>query len=252
MAGTIGSRVQIVESPEVRFSKPTVVVGLPEAGLVGTIAASYLAQLLQLPEIGYVESELEPPVVVVQKSQPRYPIRIFGRNDLVVFVCDVPLGPRFATVFSSALVNWCVSKQSKLLVGVTGIPSADRLEQKQELPSVFYATTVRKDLMSSVSGSAQILEEAAVVGTYALILKRCMALGQPNVTFFAESHMNFPDPGAAAAVINVLKILLRVEVDVKPLLEESEQIRLKTRELMKRTQQSMEQQMRQGTPGVYA
>jgi uncharacterized protein len=244
-------KVQIVENGQARFSNPVVVVGLPEAGLVGTIAASYLAQLLKLPQIGHVDSELEPPVVIVEKSEPRYPIRIFGREDLAVFVCDIPLTPRLATEFSTAVVNWCLEKHARLLIGATGLPSKTRLEQEEELPSVFYVTTAPSEISDLISNFAQTLEEAVVVGTYALILKKCMALHQPNITFFAESHFDFPDPGAAAAVINVLKTVLGVEVDVKPLLEESEQIRLKSRELMKRTQQSM-QQMAQGTPGVYA
>lgn len=245
------SKVRIVEYPNARISNPYVVVGLPEAGLVGSISSSYLANLLKLPEIGYVESELEPPVVVVENSVPRYPIRIFGRDNLVVFVCDIPLTPRLAMEFANAVVNWAMEKNSKLLIGATGLPSRDRLEQKTELPSVFYAATAQMENYASILNSAHALEEAIVVGTYALILRRCRTKGQPNITFFAESHLDFPDPGAAAAVINVLKILLNIEVDVKPLLEESEQIRVKTRELMKRTQQSM-QQMSKGAPELYA
>ena len=88
------------------------------------------------------------------------------------------------------------------------------------------------------------------MGTYALILKKCLAVNQPNITLFAESHLDFPDPGAAAAVIDVLKRLLRLNVDVKPLLEESEQVRLRSRDLMKRTEQSM-QRMSQEAHGLY-
>ena len=218
---------------------------------MGSIASSYLANLLKLPEIGYMESELEPPVVVVENSVPRYPIRIFGKDNLVVFVCDIPLTPKLATEFATAVVNWSISKHSKLVIGATGLPSRDRLDQKNESPSVFYAATAQMENFSSILNSAQALEEAIVVGTYALILRKCRSSGQPNITFFAESHFDFPDPGAAAAVLNVLKILLNIEVDVKPLLEESEQIRVKTRDLMKRTQQSM-QQMSREAPGLYA
>jgi uncharacterized protein len=227
------------------------VIGLPEAGLVGSIACSYLAQSLKLPEIGYIESELEPPVVLVERSVPRYPIRIFAREELVVVVCDIPLTPRLATEFSNSVVNWAISKNSKLVIGATGLPSNTRLEQKEEIPTVFYASTASKDDIARISSKAQVLEEGIVVGTYALILKSCMALKQPNITLFAESHLDFPDPGAAAAVINILNELLGTQVDIKPLLEESEQVRLRTRDLMKRTQQSM-QQMSREAPSLYA
>jgi uncharacterized protein len=244
------SKVQILEYGDSKLFKPNIVVGLPEAGLVGSIATSYLAQVLQLPEIGYVESELEVPVIVVEKSVPKYPFRIYGRDNLVVFACDIPLTPRLATEFSFSLVDWALSKQSRLIIGASGLPSNDRLEQEQELPNVFYATTAQKETYSSIIGAAKPLEEGFIVGTYSLILKRCMAMRQPNITFFAKSHLDFPDPGAAAAVINILKLLLGIDIDIKPLLQESEQIRLKTRELMKRTQQSMKQ-MSQGAPELY-
>ena len=244
-------KVQIVEYSGSKLTRPNIIVGLPEAGLVGSIAASYLAEMLKLPEIGYVDSELVPPLVVVEKSYPRYPIRIFGKEDIVIVVVDIPLTPRLATEFSTALVNWAVSKQSRLILGATGLPSKDRMEQKNEMPEVFYATTATSEVIAPISSTVQKLEEGIIVGTYALILKKCLTMNQPNVTLFAESHLDFPDPGAAAAVINVLKRLLKLDVDVKPLLEESEQVRLRSRELMKRTQQSM-QQMSQEAQGLYA
>ena len=245
------SRIQILEDREPKFySKPSVIVGLPEAGLVGTIASSYLIQVLRLPEIGHIESDLEPPLVVVEKSEPKHAIRLFGREDLVIFLSDIPFPSRLSSEFSSAVVNWSLARQARLLIGVTGIPSTARLNLQQDLPRVFYITT-RKELASSVSPPAEIFEEGLIAGTYALLLKACMRLGQPNMTFLAESHPNFPDPGAAAAIIMDMKSFLGIEIDVKQLLQESEQIRLKLRELMKRTQQSYESTPER-PPGVYS
>jgi predicted ATP-grasp superfamily ATP-dependent carboligase len=38
------------------------IVGVPEVGLVSTIAASYLKDQLKLPEVGFIDSELLPQV----------------------------------------------------------------------------------------------------------------------------------------------------------------------------------------------
>jgi len=89
-----------------------------------------------------------------------------------------------------------------------------------------------------------------MVGTYAMLLKHCMAHAQSSVTLLAESYIQFPDPGAAAAVIEILNRLLSLEVNTKNLLEESEEIRIRNRELMSKTQQAM-QQARESLPGVY-
>lgn len=89
-----------------------------------------------------------------------------------------------------------------------------------------------------------------MVGTYAMLLKHCMAHAQSSVTLLAESYIQFPDPGAAAAVIEILNRLLSLEVNTKNLLEESEEIRIRNRELMSKTQQAM-QQARESLPGIY-
>ena len=41
------------------------IVGLPDVGLVGLIAMSYLISELNLEEIAYMDSDLLPPVVVL-------------------------------------------------------------------------------------------------------------------------------------------------------------------------------------------
>ena len=58
----IETKLEIKEYEPSKISKPNIIVGVPEAGLVGTISASYLIQQLKLPETGYIDSELVPPV----------------------------------------------------------------------------------------------------------------------------------------------------------------------------------------------
>jgi len=84
----------------------------------------------------------------------------------------------------------------------------------------------------------------------ASLLKYCVNFEQPAVVLLAESYLDFPDPGAAASIIKVLNNSVSLGLDVKPLIEESEEIRLRNRELMKRTQQAM-QQAAQTIPSVY-
>jgi len=90
----IETKLEIKEYEPSKISKPNIIVGVPEAGLVGTISASYLIQQLKLPEAGYIDSELVPPVVVVHDSKPKRPIRIFGRDDVVIIASEVPLNPK--------------------------------------------------------------------------------------------------------------------------------------------------------------
>ena len=53
--------VTVVEEEGVVHKNPIVIEGLPDVGLVGTIAASYVIEKMGYTKIGYVESDLFPP-----------------------------------------------------------------------------------------------------------------------------------------------------------------------------------------------
>jgi len=234
-----------------KLSRPAVVVGVPEMGLVGTIAASYLVEHLGLPEIAYVDSEMMPQVIVVQDAEPKPPIRIYGKGLVAVAVSEVPLPARISYDLATQLVAWAKSKQCKMVVGVTGLPSEDRVESGGEKKPVVLAVTNDQDLRRSIKAiGAQPFEHGIIASTYATLLRRCISEGVPNITLLAESYAEFPDPGAAAAALQVLAELLPIAVDVKPLLEGAEEIRLNMRSLMSQTQQAI-QQGGQSTRGVY-
>jgi len=60
----LSESVKIVEKKHVP-SEATMIIGLPDVGLVGIIATSYLISELNLEEIVYMDSDLLPPVVVL-------------------------------------------------------------------------------------------------------------------------------------------------------------------------------------------
>jgi len=248
-----GSSVQITELETMaKLSRPNVIVGIPETGLVGTIATSYLVDHLGLPEIGHVESDLLPQVVVVHDSEPKDPIRIFGKGMLAVVVSEVPLTAKLSYQLASELVIWSKAKQSKMVIGITGLPSEARVESAGDSIPMVLAVTNDGDLRKSIKAiGAEPFQHGMITSTYATLLRRCTSLGVPNLTLLAESFAEFPDPGAAAAALQVLNKLLPIAVDVKPLLDGAEEIRLGMRGLMSQTQQTIQQQTAQTTPGVY-
>lgn len=85
----------------------------------------------------------------------------------------------------------------------------------------------------------KIFEEGFITGQDGVILRNCMEKGLPSIYLMAESHFGYPDPGAAAAVIQTMNKILDLKVDVKSLLEKEEEIRILTRDLMRRTEENM-------------
>jgi len=242
----------VVETAEIGAKNPAVIVGVPDVGLVGSIATSHIVQSLDLAEVGYVESDIPPPVMVIHKNQPKAPIRVFGSKDLIVVTTQISLSQFMIYPLARSLAKWARKRGADVLVGVTGIAVPNRVEI--ETPTVYGVGSTDYARGRMEKAGITPLEEGAMVGTYALLLRECMREGQSNITLLAESHYQFPDPGASASVIKSLNTLLGVNVDVKDLLEGAEEIRLKTRELMRRTQEqmrSMEKVREQELQGIY-
>jgi uncharacterized protein len=90
--------------------------------------------------------------------------------------------------------------------------------------------------MNIVGDSAELMEEGYIVGAYALMIKKCMEIKLPAITLLAQSFFSYPDPEAAAATIKVLNKILNLNVDVSELLQRGEEIRLRAKDIMRRTQ----------------
>ena len=55
---------------------PVVITGLPDVGLVGLLAASHIISSLKLGEVGSMESDSLPPMIILHHGLPKSPVRI--------------------------------------------------------------------------------------------------------------------------------------------------------------------------------
>jgi predicted ATP-grasp superfamily ATP-dependent carboligase len=67
-----------------------------------------------------------PPIMVVHNSTAGYPAHIFGRDNLIVVLSEVPLSGRLALEVAKEVAAWGKSMKANLVVGVTGAPSRKR------------------------------------------------------------------------------------------------------------------------------
>ncbi len=242
---------KIVETrslPSIRYC----LIGMPDTGLTGMIAVTHVIHSLSLIEVGHLESELIPPVIVIHKGEPKDPIRFFGNEKLAAITSETPLSTVGMYPLARSIVNWAKSKKIELLISVSGIATQNRLEI--ENPLVYGVATLEtaKELLDKAG--IQLMEEGFMVGPHAIILKECMVNKVPNIVLLAQSHSQYPDPGASAAAINAINKLLDIKIDTQKLIEQAEDIRLRTRELMQRTTKSlrgMEKGHEQELPAMY-
>ncbi|AEM39694.1 hypothetical protein Pyrfu_1840 [Pyrolobus fumarii 1A] len=234
-----------LEYKQVRVEKPSfMILGLPDAGLVGVIASTHLVRTLGMEEYGGIDSpKLMPPIAVINKGAPRPPLRLFHKDNIIVLVAETAIPPAAINTLSEFIIEYARRMSIDYLVSIVGLAAPNRLEI--EKPSVYWLASSDEAKSLAEKLGVKMMNDGYLVGPYALVLKEAVRKRVNNLILLAEAFMDFPDPEAAAAVLQVLSKAIGKEVDVKKLLEEAEMIRLRMKELMKQTRQALSE-MRRG------
>jgi len=226
---------QILETAAIPASS-TLIIGLPDVGLVGLLASSHLISTLQLEEVGSIESDRLPPIIVLHGGVPKSPIRIFARNSIAVVISETTIPSSLLRRLANSLVDFGKRKKIELMLSLGGMAIANR--QDINSPQVFAALSA-KSLETRLNGAVEVLEEGYIVGAYGLLLRRCAAESIPAITLLTQSYYNYPDPEAAASALTAVNKILGMKVDVAELLNRGEEIRLRSKDMMHRTHEEM-------------
>jgi uncharacterized protein len=248
--------VRIVEEEGTVYTNPIVLEGLPDVGLVGTIAASFIVEKLDYREIGHIESELFPPVMVIHDGRLENPFRIYsdGEGRTLVILSEVAVPPKAVYPLTTALADWFRKLEvQQPIISIKGLPMKNRMDI--EKPEVFGVGNSAPAVTALKEKQLDLLEEGFIAGTYAMMLRECAKRRISAVSVLAQCYPVYPDPGAAAAAIEVVeKFVTTLDVDVAELLENAEEIKLRARDLMQQTTQSaqeMQKGMEQDMPIMY-
>ena len=232
----MNEEIKIIERKEIPKGA-IMLFGFPDVGLVGVIAASHMISELGLEEVAYMDSRLLPPIIVLHEGLPHSPVRIFGNQNVLLAVSETALQGELIYPIMHSLIDWGRGKGVKMMISISGIPVQDR--QDLEELKVFAAASSPEMLKIAQDKGIEILREGYMVGPQAVMLQYCSILGLPALTLLAQCFFNYPDPEAAAKALEQLANVTGVKVDVSKLLEKGEEIRLKARDMMKRTQQEL-------------
>jgi len=152
-------------------------------------------------------------------------------------VSETPVPADMVYLVVDALIDWGRQKKVRMMISLSGIPVQERQDLKEL--KVFAASSSVEVLTAVKAKSIEVLMEGYMVGPQAVMLMRCAKIGLPATALLAQCFLNYPDPEAAAEVLKSLAKVTGIGVDVAKLLEKGEEIRLKARDVMKRTQEEM-------------
>nr|MEB3860244.1 PAC2 family protein [Desulfurococcales archaeon] len=210
------------------------IVGLPDVGLVGSIASVHLVRQLKLDDVIGVDSySLLPPVVVVSNGEPKHPVRIYSNGDVAVIATDVPIPPASAGPLSAAIVQFARTRGIGAVISMTGVGNPMRFEM--ERPGLYVISSDEEASRIASQVKAEKLREGILAGPYALILKESVRKKLSNIVVMADAFLDIPDPEAAAVALEAVSTIMGVTIDTRSLLEEAERIKLRLKDLMKET-----------------
>ncbi len=215
------------------------IVGVPDVGLVGSIAASHLVKALGLEyRVGVDSYTALPPMLVIDRGNVLPPIRIYVKGDIAVLVSDIPLIPPVIPPFSAAVVEYARSRGVEYVISATGIGNPQRVEA--EKPGVYWLASDREaSLLAGSLKDARIPQQGILVGVYAMILKEAVRKRVHNLVILVDAYIDIPDPEAAARAVEAISSVTGVKVSVDELLKQAEMIKLRTKELMRETRSAL-------------
>jgi uncharacterized protein (TIGR00162 family) len=215
----------IKEFARADLSNPILIEGLPGLGLVGKIAVRYLIKQLKAEKFAYLYSPHFPYFVIVNKKGS---VRLLrgtfyfwknkdGKNDLILFTGD----SQAQTIEGQYEISDCILDFAKkhnvaLIITIGGYRT-----EAEDKPKVIVAAT-NSELLSNALKAGAIVSPVGnpIVGTAGLILGLSRFKKIDALCLLSETRGYLPDPKAAKSVLDALRMLLGIEVNLAGLDEE--------------------------------
>jgi uncharacterized protein len=207
-----------------------VLEGSPGVGLIGNIVGWLLVEDLKMKEIGYIESKYFPPLAVLYKGVAIHPFRIYEAEGLVLFLSDFIVPPNVVYDMTSAIVDWMNKNNSKELITFNSMVVREKNQPTAAAGNTEETTKKLADM------GLPIIPFGNINGLSGTLLTQCASKNIPASCLFAEILNPYPDPRAAANVIDVLNKMLDISIDPEPLLKEAQEIESRLKKLAETVQ----------------
>ncbi len=211
-----------------------VLEGSPGVGLIGNIIGWLLVEDLKMKEIGYIESKYFPPLAVLYKGVAIHPFRIYEGEGIVLFLSDFIVPPNVVYDMTGAIVDWMDKNNSKELITFNSMVVREKSQATAAAGNTEEATKRLEDM------GLPILPFGNINGLSGTLLTQCASKNIPASCLFAEILNPYPDPRAAAGVVDVLNKMLDTTIDPEPLLQEAQEIESRLKKLAETVQSEPE------------
>jgi uncharacterized protein len=187
-----------------KMKKPTLIMGFPGTGLVGSVAASQVVDSLQMGFGGYISSSEFAPLAAIHdyKPMPAARIHFSEKHNMIVIISEMTIPIGSSLEVADKIFEFARSVDASTIISLGGISLQD---EKKGVYVVSSDPEVVKDVISKKI--AKPIKEGATTGVTGILLTKGTLNRFPITTILAESSEEYLDPKAAT---NVLKVLSRI------------------------------------------
>ncbi|MHB8604158.1 MAG: proteasome assembly chaperone family protein [Thermoplasmatota archaeon] len=236
-------------SKEVDLVGATIIDGFPSVGLVSTITANYLIDVLELEQVGIMDSKYFPTVSIVRNGVPLYPVRIYAGKGVCVFISEFQPAPKLIRPIAEAILKFALAHKCRTVISPEGLVIDSEEENAEVSVYALGSTQETRDALTK-HGLTQF-GNGIITGVSGVLLNLGKKEGFNAISILAEANPNYPDARAAAKVIEAINVLLdQVDIDVKPLYSEAENIEKTLRQMQKQAAPATAPD-RDNTPSMY-
>jgi uncharacterized protein len=220
--------------------------GFPGAGLVGPMAASYMIEKLKMKYIGYMQSDLFPPIAAVHSGVPMPTVRLYAdrSNKIVVILSEFTIPQNAIYQMSEELLSFVRKCGMSKIISIGGMPSP-----KQSGTAFVIASDAEVAKKAAKQGMNPI-KEGVIAGVSALLVTGAKELKIPTVNLLVEVNPVIMDPKYAETAIGALNKLTGLEIDLSELKKEAKEVESRVREIMKKAKDSHEHLNKTDEEGV--
>lgn len=217
----LGIEIEVRKFKNMNLIGGTVLEAFPSVGLVSTIASSYLISTLELDQICALESEEFPPMSMVYSTKPKFPARIYAREDLklAVFMSEFPPHTRLHRPLAKRLLSWSMDEGCKRVISLEGLPKSGPKDSEPELKGVGSNDSARQELEKA---GIEQMEIGMIPGVSGVLLNEGRWVGFKVISLLADAIPDQPDAyGAAKLVDGIDKLVPELNIEFEPLLKQA-------------------------------
>ncbi|RLF49151.1 MAG: proteasome assembly chaperone family protein [Thermoplasmata archaeon] len=249
--------IHIYEIKRMDLKGGIVIDGFPSVGLVSSIVANYIINVLDLEQIGVMDSIYFPTVSLIRNSEPQNPVRIYGgeakERKIIVFISEFQPPPNLIKPVAATLLDWAIEQKCSMVISPEGMVVERFGEEGSQppSPSVYGIATTEQGRSLIEANGVKNFSEGVITGVAGVLLNEGKRREYNVVCLLAEAHPEYPDARAAARIIEVLdSMILKMHIDTKPLYEEAEKLERQIKAIHAQAEQAKKHKI-PPTPQMY-